>query len=184
VPVRARAGRAGFEAMLFTHRGLSGPAMLQISSTWRAGDEIAVAFAPGCDWPALLCAAKRANPRHSARALLAGRLPARLAEYLTAADACLSGPLGPLRDARLEALGRRLADWRLRPTGTEGWRTAEVTVGGIDTAGLHSRSLEARRVPGLFVIGEAVDVTGWLGGCNVQRAWSSAAAAARARRGG
>jgi hypothetical protein len=167
------------EAALFTHRGLSGPAMLQASSYWREGEDVALALAPAADWRATLREARAASPRaHPARAL-ARHIPARLADHL-AAEMALPPTLGALGDARLEAAARALSDWRLRPTGTEGYRTAEVTLGGVDTAGLSSRTMEARAVPGLFFVGEVVDVTGWLGGHNFQWAWSSAAAAGRA----
>jgi predicted Rossmann fold flavoprotein len=183
-PVRASAGRGRdegsfAEAMLFTHRGLSGPAMLQASSYWREGEEVLVALAPDVDWARALREARATSPKAHPKGLLARHLPARLADHL-AADAGLPPTLAALSDARVEALARRLSDWRLKPTGTEGYRTAEVTLGGVDTSGLHSKTLEARRVPGLYLIGEVVDVTGWLGGHNFQWAWSSAAAAGRA----
>jgi hypothetical protein len=183
-PVRAMAGqgrdRGRFEeAMLFTHRGLSGPAMLQASSYWREGEELALALAPDVDWAGTLREARAASPKAHPTRALARHLPARLADHL-AAEAGLPATLGALSDARIEAVARGLSDWRLRPTGTEGYRTAEVTLGGVDTDGLHAKTLEARRVPGLYLIGEVVDVTGWLGGHNFQWAWSSAAAAARA----
>ncbi len=182
VPVSAKARGPSFEeAMLFTHRGLSGPAMLQASSYWQEGEEIAVALLPTIDWAAELRAAKRATPRQSPKSVLSRHLPARLADHL-ADDLALSGNLAGLPDARLDAIARALSDWRLKPTGTEGYRTAEVTLGGVDTAALHSKTLEAKAVPGLFFIGECVDVTGWLGGYNFQWAWSSADACARALR--
>jgi hypothetical protein len=182
VPVRARArGPAFEEAMLFTHRGLSGPAMLQVSSYWREGEEVAVALHPEIDWAALLREARREAPKQSPKTALARHLPARLADLL-ASELHLAGNLATLSDARLDALARSLSDWRLRPTGTEGYRTAEVTLGGVDTSGLDSKTLEARAVPNLFFIGECVDVTGWLGGYNFQWAWASANAAGRAIR--
>jgi hypothetical protein len=182
VPVEARAkGPAFAEAMLFTHRGLSGPAMLQASSYWQEGEEITIHLLPGTDWAALLRAARRETPRQEVRTALARHLPTRLADHLSA-ELDLHAPLARLSDARIEALTRALSDWRLKPTGTEGYRTAEVTLGGVDTAGLISKTLEAKAVPNLFFIGEGVDVTGWLGGYNFQWAWSSADAAARAIR--
>ncbi|TNC73809.1 NAD(P)/FAD-dependent oxidoreductase [Rubellimicrobium roseum] len=182
VPVAAQArGPAFAEAMLFTHRGLSGPAMLQASSYWREGEELAVALAPDTDWAEALREGRKAAPRQSLKAFLASRLPARLADYL-AAEMELNGNLAGLSEARITALSRALSDWRLRPTGTEGYRTAEVTLGGVDTKALDSRTMEAKAVPGLYFIGECVDVTGWLGGYNFQWAWSSAAACARALR--
>ena len=182
VPVRAKAkGPAFEEAMLFTHRGLSGPAMLQASSTWREGEEVAVALVPGTDWAATLRQGRKVAPKQALRTFLGQRLPARLADRL-AAEMELSGNLAGLSEARIEALARALSDWRLKPTGTEGYRTAEVTLGGVDTAGLNSRTMEAKTVPGLYFVGECVDVTGWLGGYNFQWAWASADAAGRAIR--
>ena len=177
--VVARAGKAAFrEAALFTHRGLSGPAILQASSYWRHGEAVAIDFVPDAppDW---LTAAKRARPRGSLKAALADSLPARLAEAL--ADRLgLAGELGGLSDRVLADAARRLKDWRFQPSGTEGFAKAEVTVGGISTDGLSSQTMMARKVPGLYAIGEAVDVTGWLGGCNFQWAWASGAAAGAA----
>lgn len=177
--VIARAGKAAFrEAALFTHRGLSGPAILQASSYWRHGEAVAIDFVPDAapDW---LTAAKRARPRGSLKAALADSLPARLAEAL--ADRLgLAGELGGLTDRVLADAARRLKDWRFQPSGTEGFAKAEVTVGGISTDGLSSQTMMARKVPGLYAIGEAVDVTGWLGGYNFQWAWASGAAAGAA----
>jgi len=174
--VVARAGKAAFrEAALFTHRGLSGPAILQASSYWRHGEPVAIDFLPdlATDW---LVAAKRARPRSSLKTALADALPARLAEAL--ADRLgLAGELSALADRALADAARRLKDWRFQPSGTEGFAKAEVTVGGISTDGLSSQTMMARKVPGLYAIGEAVDVTGWLGGYNFQWAWASGAAA-------
>jgi predicted Rossmann fold flavoprotein len=186
VPVAARAatpggGPAFAEAMLFTHRGLSGPAMLQASTYWREGDDLSIALLPALDWQAALRRAKRDTPRQTPRSVLARHLPARLADHLSAEHAP-AAPLAEVPDARLDALAAVLSDWRQKPSGTEGWRTAEVTLGGVDTAGLSSKTMQAKAVPGLFFIGECVDVTGWLGGYNFQWAWSSAHAAARALR--
>ena len=177
-PVVARAGGASFpEAALFTHRGLSGPAILQISSYWRHGQPIEIDFLPGHQgW---LLAAKRTRPRASLKSVLADLLPDRLAEAL-AERAGLSGALDEQRDAVLTEIERRLAGWQFRPNGTEGFAKAEVTVGGISTDGLSSKTMEARKLPGLYAIGEAVDVTGWLGGYNFQWAWASGWAAAQA----
>jgi predicted Rossmann fold flavoprotein len=174
--VIARVRKTAFrEAALFTHRGLSGPAILQISSYWRNGEEIGIDFLPdqAADWA---LAAKRVRPRTHFHTLLGELLPGRLAEAL-ARKIGLWGDVGNLPDERLRAAQSRLADWRLRPNGSEGFAKAEVTVGGIDTAGLSSQTMEARRVPGLYAIGEAVDVTGWLGGYNFQWAWASGWAA-------
>ena len=177
--VVARTGRSAFrEAALFTHRGLSGPAILQISSYWRHGESVGVDLLPDAA-PGWLRDAKRVRPRASIRAMLAATLPARLAEAL-AERIELAAELANLPDRALEAAERRLADWRFTPDGTEGFAKAEVTVGGIATADLSSRTMEARSVPGLYAIGEAVDVTGWLGGYNFQWAWASGWAAAQA----
>jgi predicted Rossmann fold flavoprotein len=175
-PVVARAGKAAFaEAALFTHRGLSGPAILQVSSYWRHGEPIAIDLAPGHE-PGWLVAAKRAKPRATLAATLP--VPARLAEAL--AERLGVGVLGETTDKALAEAERRLADWRFHPNGSEGFAKAEVTVGGIATDGLSSKTMEARRVPGLYAIGEAVDVTGWLGGYNFQWAWASGWAAGMA----
>jgi predicted Rossmann fold flavoprotein len=178
-PVVARAGKAAFpEAALFTHRGLSGPAILQISSYWRHGESIGIDFLPArpAGW---LAAAKRAEPRATLRRLLARELPDRLADALTERLA-LPAELASIRDAALAEAERRLADWRFKPSGTEGFAKAEVTIGGISTADLSSQTMAARKVPGLYAIGEAVDVTGWLGGYNFQWAWASAWATGQA----
>ncbi len=178
--VVARVGKTAFrEAALFTHRGLSGPAILQVSSYWRHGEPLHVDFLPGRapDW---LHAAKRAAPRASVPRLLAGALPARLAQALGERLGIGAGELANLPDARLLEAGRRLSDWRFTPTGTEGFAKAEVTAGGIATTGLSSQTMAARGVPGLYAIGEAVDVTGWLGGYNFQWAWASGWAAGQA----
>jgi predicted Rossmann fold flavoprotein len=177
-PVVARAGGASFaEAALFTHRGLSGPAILQISSYWRHGEPIAIDFLP--DQQGWLLAAKRMRPRASLRSVLGDLLPDRLAEAL-AERIALPGALDEKRDAVLSEIEARLADWIFKPNGTEGFAKAEVTVGGISTEGLSSKTMEARKVRGLYAIGEAVDVTGWLGGYNFQWAWSSGWAAGQA----
>jgi predicted Rossmann fold flavoprotein len=174
LPVVARSGRTAFpEAMLFTHRGLSGPAILQISSYWRDGEAITLDLLPGRDAMALLRQGRQARGRAEARSLLAEHLPTRLAQALGEG----LGRLGDLPDRRLAELARRLQAWELRPAGTEGYAKAEVMLGGVDTAELSSRTMAARTVPGLFVVGEAVDVTGWLGGYNFQWAWSSGWAA-------
>ena len=170
--VVARAGTSAFrEAALFTHRGLSGPAILQVSSYWQHRDAIMVDFLPdrASGW---LREEKRAQPRATIAKLLAGSLPERLARALS--DRIdMAGDLAGLSDAKLAEAEQTLAAWRFMPTGTEGFAKAEVTAGGVSTAGLSSRTLEARDLPGLYVIGEAVDVTGWLGGYNFQWAWAS-----------
>lgn len=168
------------DGLLFTHRGLSGPAILQISSFWQPGDDIAVDLAPDTDIAAALRALRGESGRIAPATALARWLPGRLAEAI-AADCGLQGArLADQGNAVLEGLGARVNRWQLRPVGSEGWRTAEVTVGGVDTAALDSRSMAARAVPGLYFIGEVVDVTGWLGGYNFQWAWASAHAAGRA----
>ncbi len=177
--VVASANTAAFrEAALFTHRGLSGPAILQISSYWRPGDEIAVNFLPDRSESWLL-EAKRAQPRASLRALLREALPERLATTLAERLDC-PGDLANVPDKTLRAAGIRLAAWRFRPNGSEGFAKAEVTAGGISTAELSSQTMEAKRVSDLYAIGEAVDVTGWLGGYNFQWAWASGVAAGNA----
>jgi predicted Rossmann fold flavoprotein len=177
--VIARCGAAAFrEAALFTHRGLSGPAILQVSSYWRRGEKVAIDFLPSAG-DGVLVAAKRARPRARFGGVLASLLPARLAETLGERIG-LDGDLGNIPDRRLAEAERSLRDWRFAPNGTEGLAKAEVTAGGIATAGLSSRTMESASVPGLFAIGEAVDVTGWLGGYNFQWAWASGWAAAQA----
>ncbi len=175
--VIAKCGKASFrEAALFTHRGLSGPAILQVSSYWQRGEDVRIDYLP--DRPqGWLLEAKRAQPRSPLRKVLP--LPERLAATL--ADRLgLQGELGNCPDKALRAAEARLHDWHFQPTGSEGFAKAEVTAGGISTAELSSQTMEARKVPGLHAIGEAVDVTGWLGGYNFQWAWASAHAAAQA----
>lgn len=177
VDVIARHGKTEFrEAALFTHRGLSGPAILQISSYWRDGEEISLAIRPDVDFAAVIAAARRANGRQALQTVLAEHMPKKLAQLLVT-ELGIDGPLAEQPGRRIDALVQRLGDWRLRPPGSEGYRTAEVTLGGVDTAALDSRSMAARAVPGLYFIGEAVDVTGWLGGYNFQWAWASGHAA-------
>lgn len=171
--VTARCGRASFrEALLFTHRGLSGPAILQVSSYWRSGQQIVVDMLPDLDAASFLKERKRTRPKAELRTVLGEKLPQRLAQAL-APDIGTEGTMANLRDRDLDALAARLKTWTIVPTGTEGYAKAEVTVGGIDTDGLSSKTMEAKSVPGLYAIGEAVDVTGWLGGYNFQWAWSS-----------
>ncbi len=166
------AGRSFRENILFTHRGLSGPAILQISSYWRQGDKIALDLQPAQDVMAFLRDRKNSRPKAEAKTVLAEILPGRLAHAL--AEAWLpAGSMANIADRLLAAFGARLKCWEVKPTGSEGWPKAEVTLGGIDTRGLSSKTMEARDVSGLYAIGEAVDVTGWLGGYNFQWAWSS-----------
>ncbi len=177
--VIATAGKTRFrEAALFTHKGLSGPAILQISSYWRTGEPVAIDFLPEQQrgWAVT---AKRDRPRTHFHTLLAERLPGRLAETL-AKKIGLWGELANIPDRKLEEAARRLSDWRFNPSGTEGFAKAEVTAGGISTAELSSQTMAANKVPGLYVIGEAVDVAGWLGGYNFQWAWASGWAAGQA----
>jgi len=170
--VVAACGKPAFrEAMLFTHRGLSGPAILQASSYWREGQPITLDLAPGRDVAADLRAAKQARPNAALRTVLADILPARLATALAARFPDTT--MAQLRDKTLAEIAATLRTWRLTPAGTEGYAKAEVTLGGIDTAALSQQTMAAKSVPGLFAIGEAVDVTGWLGGYNFQWAWSS-----------
>ena len=167
--VVASLGRTRFrEAMLFTHRGLSGPAILQISSYWRPGQEITVDLLPDSDAATFLKGRKRLRPKAELRNIVGDLMPDRLALALAP-----EGVIGERRDKDLEALAAELKAWHVTPTGTEGYAKAEVTVGGIDTDELSSKTMEAKKVPGLHAIGEAVDVTGWLGGYNFQWAWSS-----------
>ena len=175
-PVVTTAGKTSFtEAALFTHRGLSGPSILQASSYWRPGEPLFIDFLPerDVDW---LLDAKRDNPRSGIRTLLREALPARLADIL-ADKIGIDGDVGNLSDKVLRQAGERLKRWQFHPNGTEGFAKAEVTVGGIATSELSSKTMEAKRVPGLHAIGEAVDVTGWLGGYNFQWAWASGVAA-------
>ncbi|MGI3165964.1 NAD(P)/FAD-dependent oxidoreductase [Pseudooceanicola sp. 200-1SW] len=183
LPARVTSGHAFDEALLFTHRGLSGPAVLQASSYWREGEAITVNLLPGADPFEALRAARPQVGRRSLIRSLDALLPARLADHLGAAWG-LSGNLADQSDRALRDLADRLTGWTLTPSGSEGYRTAEVTLGGVNTAGLDSKTLAAKSLPQLYFIGECVDVTGWLGGYNFQWAWSSAMAAAEALRAG
>ena len=175
--VIARHGKTEFcEAGLFTHRGLSGPAILQISSYWRPGEDISIDFLPGESWTDLLLGEKRARPKATLKSTLDRVLPARLAEAL-AGRLTMPGNLADQKDANLVEAAQRLGNWPFVPNGSEGYAKAEVTLGGIATDGLSQQTMEARKMPGLYFIGEAVDVTGWLGGYNFQWAWASGAAA-------
>jgi predicted Rossmann fold flavoprotein len=180
VESRASCGGASFEeGLLFTHRGLSGPAVLQISSYWHEGDEVVIDLARGKDVFAELRKERTARPKLQLDNALAHFVPKRLADQV-AARTHGSARLADLSDARLREAADAVNAWRVKPDGTEGWRTAEVTLGGIDTDALSSRTMEAQAVPGLYFIGECVDVTGWLGGYNFQWAWSSGWAAGQA----
>lgn len=181
--VTARNDRTAFdEAMLFTHRGLSGPAILQISSYWRESEPVLIDLLAGTDAVAALTAFKAEYPKRSLATALETLLPARLVAMLTERGEIPAIPrLADMSHAAIEALVARLSGWKVLPAGTEGWRTAEVTAGGVNTDELSSKTMESRLVPGLFFIGECVDVTGWLGGYNFQWAWASAYAAAQAQ---
>ncbi|MEL6789482.1 MAG: NAD(P)/FAD-dependent oxidoreductase [Pseudomonadota bacterium] len=171
-------GRTMFhEGLLFTHRGLSGPSILQISNYWQRGDALSVNLLPSVDLASELSGARQHNGRQTADKVLVQHLPKRLvSQHLNGSDGWKS--LAETGNKGLHALAQRFHDWQLYPAGTEGYRTAEVTLGGVDTRALNSRTMEAKSVPGLHFIGEVVDVTGWLGGYNFQWAWASAHAAA------
>ena len=173
VDVAAMCGKTRFEeAMLFTHRGLSGPAILQISSYWREGEEIRLDMAPGHDAYARLRALKAERPRQGLAAALSELLPRRLAQLLADQEGAPER-LADVSDKVLRRVGEAVNAWRVKPVGSEGWRTAEVTLGGVDTRALDSRTMQVKATPGLYFIGEVVDVTGWLGGYNFQWAWAS-----------
>ncbi len=179
-PVIAEANGAAFEeALLFTHRGLSGPAILQISSYCKEGDSISINLLPAYDLEATLKSARQAHGKRNVTTALADVLPERLVTHLSA-DLPLGGNVGDLSDKRIDEITDHLRNWTLTPSGSEGYRTAEVTLGGISTDRIDSKTMMSRDVPGLYMIGEAVDVTGWLGGYNFQWAWSSGVAAGRA----
>lgn len=179
-PVTASANGTAFdEAMLFTHRGLSGPAILQISSYWKEGDSVSLNLLPEHDLQGTLRTARTTQGKRNLTTTLAEVLPERLVAFL-AGDLTLSGNVGDLSDKRIDDITDRLRNWTLTPSGSEGYRTAEVTLGGIATDRIDSKTMMSRDVPGLYMIGEAVDVTGWLGGYNFQWAWSSGVAAGRA----
>ncbi|APG83501.1 NAD(P)/FAD-dependent oxidoreductase [Sinorhizobium americanum] len=173
-----RFGKVAFrEAVLITHRGLSGPAILQISSYWREGAEIVLRLMPDIDIASILKGMRRTSGRQSAQTALADILPRRLAQFF-AEEAKLAGRLlADLSDKAIDALAASIQAWTLKPAGTEGYRTAEVTLGGVDTRALDSRTMQATNIPGLYFIGECVDITGWLGGYNFQWAWASGFAA-------
>ncbi len=177
--IQAQRGPSFDEALLFTHRGLSGPAILQASSYWREGEEITVHLVPALDLFQTLREKRKSAGKRNLTTLMGEILPARLVEHL-ANSFDLSGNMADQSDARLREIADALANWRLRPSGSEGYRTAEVTLGGVDTDALSSKTMEAKSVAGLYFIGEVVDVTGWLGGFNFQWAWSSGWAAGHA----
>ena len=164
------------EALLFTHRGLSGPAILQISSYWRDGDAIQIDMAPGVDVLAMLKEMRRDHPRQELATALTRLLPGRLAQWIAEAGH-QAARIADMPDRHLQAVAETVNRWKVTPRGTEGYRTAEVTLGGVDTTELSSKTFETKSVPGLFFIGEVIDVTGHLGGFNFQWAWSSGFAA-------
>lgn len=178
--VTAEDGTQFRESILFTHRGLSGPAILQISSYWQPGEFVSINLLPALDLAGFLNEQRQAHPNQSLKNTLALRLPKRLVEFLQGLGQLPEVTLKQLMPGQQTALVESLQDWRVQPNGTEGYRTAEVTLGGVDTKELSSKTMEANKVPGLYFIGEVVDVTGWLGGYNFQWAWSSAWACAQA----
>ncbi len=178
--VIATANKKSFrEALLFTHRGLSGPAILQISSYWREGDPISINLLPDLDLTAVLQWARNETPKSRLQTVLAELMPKRLAQTM-AEEIGIANMMGDFSDKKIAAVVEAIQRWTTKPTGSEGYRTAEVTLGGVDTRDLDSNTMEARNVPGLFFIGEVVDVTGWLGGYNFQWAWASGWAAGQA----
>ena len=173
-------GKTAFEeALLFTHRGLSGPAILQISSYWREGDAIEVDLLPGRDAGEVLRAARKEMPKVQVQTVIGNLLPKKLAQLL-GDELDLPGMFGDFSDKKLAVIEAKLKNWTLKPVGSEGYRTAEVTLGGVDTRDLDAKTMAARAVPGLYFVGEVVDVTGWLGGYNFQWAWASGWAAGQA----
>ena len=178
--VEARVGRQGFRAgLLFTHRGISGPAILQISSYWQPGDDLRLDLLPDLDVGAWLVDQRTARPLAELKTVLGEVLPKRLAQRLC--EQWLGNrPMRQYRETELTQIGVQLAAWPITASGTEGYRTAEVTLGGVDTDGLSSSTMQSKLVPGLYFIGEVVDVTGWLGGYNFQWAWASGQAAGAA----
>ena len=169
----ARCGVGQFaEALLFTHRGLSGPAILQVSSYWNEGRPVHIDLSPGTDTLGVLKSARKDQPKLALRTVLSNILPKRVGEWIAVRNGC-DGRIAELSDKKLQDVAKSINDWQVLPSGTEGYRTAEVTLGGIDTREISSKTFEANSVPGLYVIGEALDVTGHLGGFNFQWAWSS-----------
>ncbi|UGA54858.1 NAD(P)/FAD-dependent oxidoreductase [Vibrio sp. VB16] len=166
-------GTAFKEALLFTHRGLSGPAVLQVSSYWKAGQEITINLIPETDVEALLSISKEKHPNQSLKNTLAKALPKRLVETLIERKELVDKPLKQINDKELQNTVLALENWQIKPNGTEGYRTAEVTLGGVDTDHISSKTMQTKETQGLYFIGEVLDVSGWLGGYNFQFAWSS-----------
>ncbi|WP_199609648.1 BaiN/RdsA family NAD(P)/FAD-dependent oxidoreductase [Flocculibacter collagenilyticus] len=178
VDITAEANDTSFkEAMLFTHRGISGPAILQISSYWQPGDDLTINLSPEQDVLALLTQVREKHPEQELKTCLAKRFPKRFVETFLAYQQIPNAPLKVLNEKQLSTIAEQLHQWQLKPNGTEGYRTAEVTIGGVNTDQLSSKTMEAKQAKGLYFIGEVVDVTGWLGGFNFQWAWSSGWAA-------
>ena len=176
--VTANCGQGSFhEQMLFTHKGLSGPAVLQISSHWREGQTVTFDLAPGVDLGQWLNEQKAEKPESHLHTVLSELWSKKLVQFFLQLNGLESKPLKQYQDGELRDLGQKLQEWRVTPEGTEGYRTAEVTLGGVDTNEVSSRSMESQKQPGLYFIGEVLDVTGWLGGFNFQWAWASAHAA-------
>ena len=179
VDANVRCGKTSFrEGLLFTHRGLSGPSILQISSYWKEGEDISINLLPDLDVDTYLKDQRNHNPKMDVKNTIADLLPVRLTQKICE-ELQLSGKTGEISDKIISRIAMRLNDWRIKPSGTEGYRTAEVTLGGVDTDELSSKTMEVKKHPGLFFIGEAVDVTGHLGGYNFQWAWSSGVVAGR-----
>lgn len=178
--VTAESGTSFRESILFTHRGLSGPAILQLSSYWQAGEKVTINLLPDCDLSVFLEAERVEHPNQSLKNTLAKQLPKRLVECLQTLGQIPDLTLKQLNASQQMQVVETLQAWQVIPNGTEGYRTAEVTLGGVDTNELSSKTMQAHKAPGLFFIGEVVDVTGWLGGYNFQWAWSSAWACAQA----
>lgn len=175
--ITAQDGTVFKEALLFTHRGLSGPSVLQISSFWRAGQKVSINLVPDVDLDELLQRSLEKHPNQSLKNTLSKVLPKRLVEVLIELKLLEDKPLKQLNSKQLTAVTTQLQQWQITPNGTEGYRTAEVTLGGVDTDHLSSKNMECKQIKGLYFIGEVVDVTGWLGGYNFQWCWSSAYAA-------
>ncbi|TRN20710.1 BaiN/RdsA family NAD(P)/FAD-dependent oxidoreductase [Vibrio furnissii] len=171
--IQAECGKVFKEALLFTHRGLSGPAVLQISSYWKPGQALSINLVPNVDIDELLTRSREKHPNQSLKNTLARVLPKRLVEVLIERQLLSDKPLKQLNPKELSAVSDTLQQWRIVPNGTEGYRTAEVTLGGVDTDSLSSKTMACKTVPGLYFVGEVMDVTGWLGGYNFQWAWSS-----------
>ncbi|MBC5852393.1 NAD(P)/FAD-dependent oxidoreductase [Vibrio metschnikovii] len=173
VEIHAPCGTSFKEALLFTHRGLSGPAVLQISSYWQPGQTLTINLLPNVDVDDALAEAREQHPNQTLKTTLSRLVPKRLVEVLIERGLLVDKPMKQLTPSALKQTAQALQEWQIVPNGTEGYRTAEVTLGGVDTDWLSSKTMECKTVPGLFFVGEVMDVTGWLGGYNFQWAWSS-----------